>query len=455
MYLARCYNPDSYMYCQKVATFKAELNSAKIQAIHTSLVASFRSCLVQRASQMKSYFMKLEHSAATYVDRYRNTLLAVLNKKVTFVTNVFNQLYVGKDKPAKYAEFLEQLKKELTTKLEADLVEFRKHIESILVEMKDSYRCNYKCLIRSSCYQFAKKSQFSKCLRFPNPPKADCNLSTVHAFRVDWHGIDVSNLKKGTGEKCTFEVQEYLDAIAVKVTQQKADLAAKIASWKTRTLTWESTAMAGLTARAESLVPEVYCDRKPNQEEIDAARRVAMIRSKNWVALKKKELLAQIEAVEKKITAQIDAWKISAEKYVNKVKAQFDECVASKEAKITSYKELLEQTMKTKRAALVAQLNHCRTIHKAEFEKFFISAFGEGVEGLVAEVKTHYLKCVDDHVEKILKKFDDWWSKYLPRLVEHHTCGLKCKASVHVPCSNLHYTWTFHAPILDECKFWC
>jgi len=472
LYLARCYSPDSYMYCQKVASYEAELNSArihaianyetsvrtimaKIQAFHTSLVASFRSCLIKRATQMKSYFIKLEHSAATYVARYRTHLLAVLNKKVHFVTSVFNQLYDGKDKPANYAEFLEQLKKELTVKLEADLAEFRKQIESVLTQMKDSYRCNYKCLIRSNCYQFAKKSQFQQCLRFPNCPTADCKLVGVNAFKVDWHGIDVSNLKKGTGEKCVFDIQVYMDAIAVKVTQQQADLAAKIASWKTRTLTWESTAMTGLTARAESLVPEVYCDRKVTQEEIDNARRVAMIRSKNWVALKKKELLAQIEAVEKKVSAQIDAWKISAEKYVNKVKAKFDECVASKEAKIASYNELLESTKQSKRAALVAQLNHCRSVHKAAFEKFFVVAFGDKVEGLITEVKAHYLKCVDDHVAMILKKFDDWWTKYQPRLVEHHTCGLKCKAIAHVPHLHLHYTWTFKAPVLDECKFWC
>jgi len=471
-YLARCYKPDSYTYCQMVASYKAELEGAKIhatcnletavrlsltkvEAFHAQLISTFRACLMKRIKAVSEFSLKIEHSAVKCLTQYRTALQAVMTKKITFVTSAFEKLYAGKTKPTQFVAFIECFKKDLQTKLEADLKIFKEHVETILIEIKDCYRCNFKCLIRSGCYQFSKKSFSRTLVKIPSPPKIDCKLVSVKAFQVDWNGCVYNNLKKASADdKCEFDHQKHLDAIAAKVTQLKAELAAKIALWKTKTETWDHCAITSLTVVVHRLMPKTYCGRVPTQCEIDTCRANAMVRAKNWITIKKKELSIHIEAVEKQLTMQIDAWKINAEKYILKVKAQFDQCVAQKTVKITSFKELLEKTKVSQRAHLLAQLNSMALAHKAEFEKFFLAAFGgKKAEGVVAEVKAHYLKCVEEKVQKIMAKFDKWWKDMEPKLIEHQACGLKCVVKVTTPCMKLHYSWTWCAPSLKECRF--
>merc|ERR1712038_1998699 len=475
LYLSRCYNPDSYFYCHKVEAYQAELetakkhaliniqtcvraNIAKIEAFHTQLIATFRSCLIKRLSALKEFSVKIEHSALLCINHYRQTLQALVTKKVHFITSVFNKLYAHKEKPAQWAQFLATLRAELESKLVVDLKAFEKHVQEILVHIKDAYRCNYKCLIRTGCYQFSKKTFIRNCVRLPHPPCPQLKLAGCHAFKLDWKPAHYKLKDSSEATKDEFDVDVHINAIEVKVTQFKAELAAKITSWRTQVMNWEQRALASLLATAEAIVPETYCDVAPQQNEIDAARRAASIRARNWVAAQKKLILAQIDAVEKKVTEQIEAWKTSALKHIEKVKAQFDACVASKQAKIDSFIQILEHKKQTERAALVAKLNHVRTHHKAEFEKFFFCAFGssegEG-EGLSAEIKANYLECVDKHVDEIIAKFDKWWSDNQQKIVNHHACTLKCSAKIYCPTLRLHYHWNFCAPSINLCRLWC
>jgi len=473
LYISRCYNPDSYFYCHKVEAYQAELatakkhaliniqtavcaNIAKIEAFHTQLIASFRSCLIKRLSALKEFSVKIEHSALLCVQHYQATLQSLVTKKVHFITSVFNKLYAHKDKPVQFAEFIGSLKMELEAKLSVDLEAFRKHVQVVLVQIKDAYRCNYKCLIRTGCYQFSKKAFIRNCVRLPHPPCPQLKLVGVDAFKLTWKPGHYKLKSASDSTKDELDVQVHLDAIEVKTTQFKAELAAKITRWRTQVITWEQRALASLLVTVDSIVPETYCDVAPDQAEIDAARLAASIRAKNWVAKNKKIILAQIEAVEKKVIAQIDAWKISAIKHIEQVKANFDACIASKQAKIDSFITILEHKKQLERAALIAKLNHCRSHHKAQFEKFFLCAFGtqEG-EGLAAEIKSNYLECVDKHAEEVLAEFDAWWLKNQEKIVAHHACGLKCSAKIYCPSLRLHYSWTFCAPSINLCRLWC
>lgn len=474
-YLKRCYSPDSYTYTQKVACYEAELAGARIHAVnnletavrnamsrievfHAQLLARFRSCLTKRSEAIKTYNHKIDHTATCYVTRYRTKLEEVKTKKTAFITCIFERLYAGKDKPEQFAEFLKHFKTELETQLEADVEAFQTQINTFLVEIKENYRCGYKCFFSTFSKDFTKKTFSKSGSKFPSMPKADCKLVAVGPFLVDWKACEIKNLKTLSADEkeCKFDEKVHLDAIAASVTHHQAELAAKIALWKTQTDAWEHTATVTLNHRVNCLVPKSYCGHVPSQAEIDACRSAAEIRAKSWIAAQKGKLLAHIETVQKTVTAQIDAWKSHAEKHVANVKAAFEECVSTKSSKITAYTELLEKTKTTQRAALEAKLEACVKSHKAQFEAFWEASFGtKQTDAIVVAMKTSYLACVDDHVTKVLAKFDAWWAEFTPKLIEHHTCGLKCKANVCTPNLRLCYNWTWCAPAISGFHFYC
>jgi len=474
-YLAKCYSTDSYTYTQKVACYEAELAGCRIHAItnletavrnaisrievfHAQLIARFRSCLTKRTEAIKTYCHKIEHTATCYVAAYKTKLEEVKTKKTAFINCIFERLYAGKDKPAQFADFLTHFKTELESKLKIDLDAFQAQINAFLVEVKESYRCGYKCAFTTFGKDFTKKTFSKSGTKFPSMPKADCKLVAVGPFNIDWKACEIKNLKTLPAEEkeCKFDEQIHLDHITASVENHEAELKAKIALWKSQTDSWCHTATVTLNHRVNCLVPKSYCGHTPSQAEIDACRAAAQIRATNWIKAQKGQLEAHIASVDKAVKAQIAAWKTHAEKHVKDVKAAFDECVSTKSAKITSYTELLTKTKDTQRAALVAKLDKCKEQHKAQFEKFWEAAFGtEQADAIVTDMKATYLKCVDDHVAEVLKKFDDWWAEFTPKLIEHHTCGLKCKANVCTPSLRLCYNWTWCAPNVNCFHFYC
>lgn len=474
MYLSRCYSANSYAYCQRIQSYTNELNTArahaiqvfhqsvhaschKIEVFHAKLIQSFQACLQKRIQSLAQYNHQIEHRAEQCMVHYRQTLQAVMTKKVHFITHVFDKLYTGKTKPEQLADFIAQYQTELQAKMEAAIAEFKPLIEQGLVQVKESYRCCYKCVFRSGCYTFSRKSYAKKCVRLPTPPHPDCKLISCSQFCVDWKGCDVSMLKTMTDEPCVFTEEVHIAAINAKVIQFKAELAARIAVWKTQVIGWEAKATAGLEAKVATLIPATLGDIKPSPQEIEACRQAATIRAKNFVHHYKKELLKQIEAAEKKLLGQIEAWKVSALAFVTKVKAQFDACVAGRAAKIASYTELIESTKVSQRAALVAKLNHLRATHKTQFEKFWQCAFGDATDeaGLTDGIKTSYFEMIEIRIKEVMEKFEAWWVKYQPKIIEHHTCGLKCKTKVHIPHLRMCFDWRLCAPSIKKCKFYC
>jgi len=475
MYLSRCYTPSSYAYCQRIRAYCNELNQAKANAIqvfhqsvhtnchkievfHQKLIHSFQACLQKRIQSLAQYNHQLEHRAEQCMLHYRQTLQAVLTKKVHFINHVFDKLYTGKTKPEQWADFVAQFQAGLQAKMDAAIAEFKPLIEQGIIQVKESYRCCYKCVFRSGCYTFSRASYSKKCVRLPTPPHPDCKLISCSQFCVDWKGCDVSRLKTMENEEpCVFTEEVHIAAINAKVIQFKAELAARIAVWKTQVIGWEAKALAGLEAKVATLKPATLGDIEPTREEIEQCRAAALIRSKNFVHHYKKELNKQIEAVEKKLQDQIEAWKVSALAFVTKVKAQFDACVAGRAAKIASYTELIESTKVSQRAALVAKLNHLRTTHKAQFEKFWNCAFSDTTDeaGLTEGIKTSYFEMIEARITEVMAKFEAWWEKYQPKIIEHHTCGLKCMTKVHIPHLNLCFNWRMCAPSIKKCKFYC
>merc|ERR1739838_42810 len=77
------------------------------------------------------------------------------------------------------------------------------------------------------------------------------------------------------------------------------------------------------------------------------------------------------------------------------------------------------------------------------YDRFHTCAFA--VDPKYGILKTEYKACVDKKVEAVIKKFDDFWSKWEPKLQEHFICGYKCTARVTTPCLRL---------LLPQTLFW-
>merc|ERR1739838_702627 len=105
-----------------------------------------------------------------------------------------------------------------------------------------------------------------------------------------------------------------------------------------------------------------------------------------------------------------------------RVKSQFDCCVANKNSKTCTY----TSNLKAKIAAQKLQL---------QYHRFHTCAFA--VDPKYEILKTEYKACVDKKVEAVIKKFEDFWSKWQPKLKEHFICGYKCTARVTTPCLRL------------------
>jgi hypothetical protein len=474
LYLTYCYEADTPEYNEKVAAYELELKGikdraieafetgvtaaiARIKVFHDQIIARFRSCLTQRTCRLTSYNTQIDTRASDIVSRYRTQLEAIVTKKVNFVRCTFTQLYTGKPLDSVHEDTMVAYNEELTGQVDIDVAAFQSEVDTAVEAIKESYRCNYKCYFQTGCYGFSRRSYSRSCISFPSPPKTSYKLVGVGQFKADWNGCAYNCLRTCTDEEknCEFNDQTHIDAIAVKVGEYKETLAEKIAEWEQQVETWAETAAESLTATVQCLKPKTYCGVAPTQAEIDAFQATAQDQADRWVAAKKTALLAQIQAINTRITCQIDSWKLRAESYIAKVKAQFECCVANKTTKISSYTTSLVSKKEAAKAALESRLNCLRTQHKCQFDQFFLCAFGEQPElQSIKDLKTNYHLCVDDKVDEVIKKFDDFWAEWEPKLIEHYTCGFNCTAKVTTPCLRLCYNWNFCAPSLSGCRFY-
>merc|ERR1712038_1703362 len=294
-------------------------------------------------------------------------------------------------------------------------------VDAAVKEMKENYRCNYKCFFQTGCFGFSRRSFSRSCVRFPTPPKYNFKFFGMCAFNADWNGCAYSCLRTcSVAEKNpTFDDQTHIDAINAKTTGYKAELAAKVAEWKKQIADWKVQAQA-----------------------------------RTWIDLKEKELLAQVTCIETRITARINSWHISALAYISKIKEQFNCCVNNRNAKIISYNACLATKRSTQRAQLLKRLTAHADQHKCVFDRFYECSFSDlPEEDVFVAAKAAYKACVDQKVLDVLAKFDAFWDKMEPKLREHYCCGFKCMAKVTTPCLNLCYNWNFCAPSTRSCRF--
>jgi len=473
-YLKLVHDEGTTEYNTKVSDYEAELLAIKNQAItdfnnavdaamtriesfHTQIIAQFRSCLVSRTAKINSYNTQLDTRVTSIVSQYRTRLEAIVTKKVTWVRSVFDKLYAGKEKHADHEAAMTAYNTELSRQVDTDVSAFESELATAVNELKTSYRCNSKCYFQTGCYGFSRRSYSRSCVRLPSPPKTSYKLVGIGAFKADWNGCAYRCLRTCTEEEktCTFDHQSHLTEIESRETTYKSDLSTKVSGWRDQVNTWETTATTSLTAIIQTLQPRSYCGVAPTPEEIAAFRAAAQTIATNWIAAKKAEFLAQITAIETRVTGQIESWKTRADAYINRVKAQFDCCVTNKQAKISSYTTSLEAKKVAAKAALNTKLTSMATQHKSRFDQFHIAMFGATpAEPLIVALKTNYHTCVDNKVTEVLGKFDTFWNEWQPKLVEHYTCGFKCTTSVTTPSLNLCYNWNFCAPSLSTCKFY-
>jgi len=279
----------------------------------------------------------------------------------------------------------------------------------------------------------------------------------VGAFKVDWNGAKYECLQTCTQEEktCSFDDQAHLTEIGTKAAGYKVALSAKVSEWKNQVAEWKSTADAGLEEKITCMLPQTFCGVEPTEAEIEAFRQKLRTQAQTWINETEQSLLAQISALETRITESIDCWKTRAEAYIAKVTEQFNACVTNKNAKIASYKTCLETRKTEQRAKLVTWLNKAAADHKTRFDLFYVSAFGETpADALIQNLKGLYHGCVDTKVGAVLAKFDAYWAEWQPQLIEHYTCGFKCSVTLKTPCLSLSYKWNFCAPAISLCKLY-
>jgi len=472
-YIKNCYDENSDEYSNKVAQYEYDLCVARtnaienfssavakamerIQCFHDSIIARFHKCLETRSCKINSYNTKLDEGVMKVIDQYEASLNDITTKRVNFVKCIFNRLYAGTTKAENYEEAINRYECSLTIEVAVLVDEFRLSIDSAVAQLKDNYRCNYKCYFNTGCYGFSRKTYSRSCVRIPSPPKYSYKLVGVNVFKADWNGIEYKCLQTCTADEKnpTFDEQIYIDDIEAKSTKYKEAAMCKVNEWRCQIAQWKVNAETGLSEKIICLMPINHCGTAPTEVEVDTFHQKLRCQAQDWINLNEEELLAQITAIESRINCNIDSWKSKAISYIGKVKEQFECCVANKDSKVASYKTCLENRIADLRAQLEKQMKTLSDQHKCQFDQFYKFSFGDLPEDqLFTDLVVAYKSCVDAKVGNILAKFDAYWAEWQPKLEEHYECGYKCTSKVTTPCMNLNYKWNFCAPSISLCKF--
>merc|ERR1712096_3133 len=170
-YLKNCYDEDSDEYKNAVAeyqkilfvarqkaeeNFETAVNNAitRIVCFHDRLIASFRSCLESRSSRITKYNANIDAKALEIKEKYAKKLEDIIVKRVEWADKVFKKLYVGTDGNANAA--VEKLQCALIIQMAVFTGDFNGKVDKAVVQMKESYRCNYKCSFSTGCYGFSR-----------------------------------------------------------------------------------------------------------------------------------------------------------------------------------------------------------------------------------------------------------------------------------------------------------
>merc|ERR1739838_1139204 len=130
--------------------------------------------------------------------------------------------------------------------------EFRKKVEAVVAQLKESYRCNYKCYFQIGCRGFSRRSYSRSCVRFPLPPCYSYKLTGLCAFNADWNGCAYNCLRTCPAEQkvCVFEHEKYIKEVDAKKAQYEADLDKKVIGWTKQIEEWKKSALASLKSKS-------------------------------------------------------------------------------------------------------------------------------------------------------------------------------------------------------------
>jgi len=471
-YLSNCVASDSDEFAARVVEYERKLSQLRCDAIvnfHTAvaaamekvacfqngIIASFSKCLETRAGKLAAYNLKLDERITKCVGEYELRLKEIIQKRIDWTKCVLERIY-GNDKSEEYEAAVEKYQCALVIQIAVYVNQFRQAATRAGVQMKENYRCNYKCYFATGCYGFSRKAFQKSEVQFPAPPKYAYKLVGLNAFNVDWKGTDYECLTTCSAEDKTptFDEAAHIASVESKSLSYKEDLACKVNQWMVEIAQWKADAQTALSEEIACFVPVTYCGAAPTQEEIAAFQLKMQGQADKWIEVKEQELLAQVTALQARITCSIDAWKDKSVVYVGKVKQQFECCVASRTEKIASYTQCLETRRSSTRAELVERLQKLSEQHKCAFDRFMDCTFGDlPEEELFAELRLSYKGCVDDKVNAVVEKFDDWWTTWQPQLLEHYQCGLRCTVNMSCPTLKLSYKWNLCAPQISDCRF--
>merc|ERR1739838_296728 len=114
------------------------------------------------------------------VNKYESRLLAIVDKRVSWVKSVLDKIYDGKSKPANYDDAIKDYDDEHKAEFVVKVAAFNAKVYSAIALLKDAYRCNFRCGFNLGC-RFSRNSYSRSCVQFPTPEKTSYKLAGLGA----------------------------------------------------------------------------------------------------------------------------------------------------------------------------------------------------------------------------------------------------------------------------------
>ena len=463
-YLARVLCTTSTEYCDKVEKYEARLAELKCDAVdkfkaeitkiieqikcfHEEILASFKSCLETRKCRVEAYDSSLDQKSCDVQEEYAKCMTDHMTKRKEWVICIFNTIYSDAIKTTQFTQAMDAYQGLLDSDKAWFIQEFKKKIEAAVQELKDCYRCNYKCYFNTGCYGFNRRS-FRKTIKsLPAPPKYDYKLVRVGLFNPEWEGCPAPEPETKDEEKETFVEKPYLDCIDAAYKKYLEDLCAKIEEWKGKVETWKCDTDTILQDRISCMKPKSFCGKEPTESEIQSYQQKLRGYAATWLSNHECTFIGQIDSLDSQWKCRIESWKSQSNSYISKVKAQFDCCIANKCSKTSEYECILDQKICRLREQLNKKLQSMLLCHKELFESFYQCSFGCNVTvELIKTLKSDYITCIEGKVETLLEKFDQFWCDEKPKYLTNYECGFKCTPKVSVPGLRTNWEWSLCAP---------
>jgi len=450
------------MHKRAMADYEKAVDAAilKIQYFHEQLISQFRQTVTTRDSRVKAYCTELESKATQYINSYKLRLDQIVLKKVAFVKKVFTILYSDKAMDDTFDDSMkcyEKLLKDEVTKLVA---EFKVLVEQVTHKYKEAWRCSFIVTFTDGCYVIAK-SMIRVNAQFPAAPHTACTFCGVTGYYADWAGCAYRDLKskkdqKEDEEDCKFDEKKHLEEIQRLYVVYKQGLGSYKLKWEQQVKDWVISSKTGLEQILIKKMPATYDGCPPSQADITALHERLRKQAETWLKSQEHIQMSQVTSVCHQYEARIKSWERQAINLVKKVAENMKCCTDGMEKKIVIYKKCLTDKKTEQRECLKKMLESTSAKHMVQFNAFFVSVFGANpTNPKIVALKTHYKECIEKKVEEVLKKFDEWWILWEPKLIEHYCCGFKCKVKFVTPELHLNFEWNFCPADLRSCVFYC